>query len=102
SRVLRDAPAAKHREAALAGRSQPSEEPMSPSRLKFTVAASLLAAGLIGGAAPLAHAEKGGCAQPVSSGSDPVATDCLFILRAAVGTTTCTNPCICEPRGTSP
>ena len=30
-------------------------------------------------------AANGDCAQPVSTGSGPTASDCLFILRAAVG-----------------
>ena len=42
------------------------------------------------------------CAQPVSSGAQPVATDCLFILRAAVGSETCSPECICAPTGTLP
>lgn len=42
------------------------------------------------------------CAQPVSSGPAPVATDCLFILRAAVGSETCSPECVCAPTGTAP
>jgi len=42
------------------------------------------------------------CAQPVSSGPEPVATDCLFILQAAVGSQTCSPECICAPSGTLP
>ena len=75
---------------------------MSPKSLKFAAAAGVLAAGLVGGSVPFAHAGVGSCSQPVSSGVDPVATDCLFILRAAVGSTTCSKPCICQPRGISP
>ncbi|MFN2376807.1 MAG: hypothetical protein ABR538_09735, partial [Candidatus Binatia bacterium] len=75
---------------------------MSPKSLKFASVAAILATGLVGGLAPLAHAGAGSCAQPVSAGAGPVATDCLFILRAAVGTTTCTDPCICQPRGSAP
>lgn len=75
---------------------------MSPKSLKIASVAAVLATGLAGGLAPLAHAGAGSCAQPVSAGAGPVATDCLFILRAAVGTTTCTDPCICQPRGVAP
>lgn len=75
---------------------------MSPKSLKLAAAAALLAAGLVGGMTPLAHAGAGSCSQPVTTGTDPLATDCLFILRAAVGTATCTNPCICQPRGIAP
>jgi len=36
------------------------------------------------------------CGQPVSNGSNPVATDCLYILRTAVGLLTCDPTCICN------
>jgi hypothetical protein len=42
-------------------------------------------------------AEQGDCGQPVSDGPQPIASDCLFILRAAVGSETCTPECICNP-----
>ena len=42
------------------------------------------------------------CSQPVSSGPSPVATDCLFILQAAVGSQTCSPECVCAPTGTRP
>jgi hypothetical protein len=42
------------------------------------------------------------CAQPVSGGPMPTATDCLFILNAAVRVTTCSPECICAPSGTLP
>lgn len=42
------------------------------------------------------------CSQPVSAGSAPVATDCLFILQAAVGTQICSSECVCAPTGTLP
>jgi cytochrome c553 len=38
------------------------------------------------------------CAQPVSTGVAPVASDCLFILNAAVGTQSCApDVCVCDP-----
>jgi hypothetical protein len=43
-----------------------------------------------------------GCAQPVSTGAAPVASDCLFILGAAVGSQTCSPACLCAPTGTLP
>jgi hypothetical protein len=49
-----------------------------------------------------ALAANGDCSQPVSSGAAPVATDCLFILNAAVGLQTCSPECICAPTGTLP
>jgi len=42
------------------------------------------------------------CSRPVSRssvGSRPVASDCLFILRAAVGLQGCSPECICRPTG---
>jgi hypothetical protein len=42
------------------------------------------------------------CAQPISTGSGPVASDCLFILGAVVGSQTCSPECICAPSGTLP
>jgi hypothetical protein len=74
---------------------------MNPGKWKV-FAAAVMAAALVAGATPAAHAAAGSCSQPVSIGEAPVATDCLRILRVAVGTQTCgDNPCICRPRGTS-
>jgi hypothetical protein len=42
------------------------------------------------------------CAQPLSSGPMPTASDCLFILNAAVGATACSPECICAPKGSLP
>jgi hypothetical protein len=42
------------------------------------------------------------CARPVSGGALPAASDCLFILRVAVGASTCAEPCVCAPKGTLP
>jgi hypothetical protein len=65
---------------------------------RFTVA-SLLAAGLAATAAGPAQAALGDCSQPQSNGAAPVASDCLFILRTAVGSETCTPECICNTNG---
>ena len=59
-----------------------------------------MVSGLMGSFAP-AHALEGDCGQPKSKGANPVASDCLFILKAAVGSATCDRPCICEVRGGS-
>jgi hypothetical protein len=48
------------------------------------------------------YATQGDCAQPVTNGSSPTASDCLFILRAAVGSETCDPACICAPKGSLP
>jgi hypothetical protein len=40
------------------------------------------------------------CAQPLTTGAAPVASDCLFILNVAVGAQTCTpDACVCDPGG---
>ncbi len=46
-----------------------------------------------------ALAAKGDCSQPSSSGTTPRASDCLFILKTAVGSETCTPECICDVNG---
>ena len=47
----------------------------------------------------LALAANGDCAQPVSNGAGPVASDCLFILNAAVAVQTCSPTCTCDING---
>ena len=42
------------------------------------------------------------CSQPISTGDYPTASDCLYILRASVGSATCTPECICTPSGSNP
>ena len=42
------------------------------------------------------------CSQPLSAGIHPVATDCLYVLRAAVGLTFCDPECVCAPKGSLP
>src|SRR6185503_5248473 len=49
--------------------------------------------------APSAWAAQGDCSQPVSAGAAPSASDCLFILKVAVGAQTCAPACICDPSG---
>jgi hypothetical protein len=49
-----------------------------------------------------ALAVQGDCNQPVSTGSSATATDCLFILQAAVGAQICSPECICAPTGNLP
>ena len=52
-----------------------------------TLSTSCLAALLLTAAAPVTqvHADQGDCAQPATTGAEPKTTDCLFILKAAVG-----------------
>jgi len=42
------------------------------------------------------------CARPLTTGDRPKASDCLFILRTAVGSQVCEPLCICAPTGTLP
>jgi len=49
-----------------------------------------------------ASAEAWHCAQPLSTGAQPTASDCLFILKAAVGTEVCQPECACVPSGALP
>jgi hypothetical protein len=52
---------------------------------------------------PAAHAQQlPRCAQPASTGEKPIASDCLFILRSAVGLQTCSPECVCAPKGSLP
>src|SRR4029079_6362851 len=46
------------------------------------------------------EAAQGDCGQPVGSGAQPIASDCLFILRAAVGSETCRPDCVCDTNDT--
>jgi hypothetical protein len=64
------------------------------------VHALLLAAVFLAGNPITVRAQD--CAQPVSTGAAPVASDCLFILGAAVGSQTCSPECVCAPTGTLP
>jgi len=47
-----------------------------------------------------AIAANGDCAQPVSSGSGPNASDCSFVLKASVGSMAC-DECVCDVNGSS-
>jgi uncharacterized repeat protein (TIGR01451 family) len=47
----------------------------------------------------VAFAAQGDCGQPLSTGAAPTASDCLFILRSAVGSQTCEPICICDTNG---
>ena len=57
--------------------------------------ALILAAGAVLASAR-ADASLGDCGQPVTNGSNPTATDCLYILKAAVGAQVCTPECVCD------
>jgi len=63
----------------------------------LTAILSVLVFGALAGAA---QAQQ--CAQPVTSGANPTASDCLFILRTAVHSETCAPECVCAPKGTLP
>jgi hypothetical protein len=67
---------------------------------RWTVVAALVATSMLGTAQ--AFAAQGDCSQPLSNGTAPTATDCLWILNAAVLLQTCTPQCICAPSGELP
>ncbi len=74
---------------------------MNTVALRSFVASSVVAVWL--SVAGTASAGLGDCAQPLSTGPSPLATDCLFILRVVVGLLTCpSDPCVCAPKGTLP
>jgi uncharacterized repeat protein (TIGR01451 family) len=50
------------------------------------------------GAGPC-RAANGDCSQPLSTGAAPTASDCLFILRTAVGSQVCDPACVCDTNG---
>lgn len=63
--------------------------------LLATLAAAVFLAPAVG------HAALGDCGQPLTEGAKPTASDCLFILQAAVGSHACSpKPCICNTGGT--
>ncbi len=66
-------------------------------RVSFVAVLGLLAVML-----PVSQAQAqggiGSCSQPVSTGTKPVATDCLFLLQAAVGAVECAD-CVCDSDG---
>jgi hypothetical protein len=70
---------------------------MGRGRVFWTLFSACVVAGLF--VAQPGLAAQGDCSQPVSSGDGPLATDCLFILRAAVGSEVCATPCVCDPSG---
>ncbi len=51
--------------------------------------------------AAAAGAGQGHCGRPVGAGEQPTSTDCLFILRAAVGSEDCRPSCICDTNGSA-
>jgi len=77
---------------------------MDGLRIAASTTAASLASLLLMAATPVtsAHAANGDCSQPVSMGEGPTASDCLAILRTAVGSLSCDPECICAPKGTLP
>ncbi|MFN2376885.1 MAG: hypothetical protein ABR538_10130 [Candidatus Binatia bacterium] len=61
---------------------------------RFLAAAAFLAV-LVPDARP-ALADLGDCGQPLTTGATPTASDCLFILRAGVGSSICDPQCVCD------
>ena len=73
---------------------------LSPPSTSLSIA-GLAVVALIG-ISGVAGAAQGDCAQPLSVGSGPAASDCLFILRASVGVQACDPECVCLPSGSPP
>jgi hypothetical protein len=70
-----------------------------PVRSRGRLAEWLIGLTIVGASSTSAIAAAGDCGQPVSSGAKPVASDCLFILRTAVGSQTCDPACTCDVNG---
>jgi len=70
----------------------------SIARIIRSLAAAVVASWLAATAAPAAQCD---CAQPITGGAAPSATDCLKILNVAVGIGDCSpcDPCVCRPNG---
>jgi hypothetical protein len=75
---------------------------MPKLRSLLTLTATLVFALLVTAAPAGATPVEAICSQPSSNGNSPVASDCLFILKVAVGLETCSPECICAPKGTLP
>jgi cysteine-rich repeat protein len=69
--------------------------PMPSSVFRSSLAALTITAALMMAPA-VASAAKGDCGQPQTDGANPTATDCLYILKTAVGAVTCTPTCVCD------
>lgn len=66
------------------------------SRLALAISLAVILVGTAGLGTSLAA--KGDCGQPLSTGSTPIASDCFFVLKAAVGANVCA-PCVCDING---
>lgn len=66
-----------------------------PTRIRSGPA--LLIAGLLMLAPAAARGANGDCGQPVTSGAKPSASDCLYVLKSAVGAVEC--DCVCDTNG---
>ena len=75
--------------------------PELPARrtARLMVAAMLVASCYLLPAAPSAHAGRGDCGQPQSTGQSPTATDSLITLQAAVGLVDC-DLAVCDVNAT--
>ena len=78
---------------------------MTTTSMRFAPARCVRALGIISfvlAMPTVVLAARGDCAQPSTNGAAPTATDCLYILKAAVGSVTCSPACICAPKGSLP
>lgn len=67
---------------------------------RILVAATVVVA--VASGSTIALAANGDCSQPASNSAGPATSDCLYILKVAVGTLSCSPTCICAPKGTLP
>lgn len=67
---------------------------------RFMSKIALVSAALVAiiGVAAQSQAAGGACGRPVSNGQTPVASDALYVLRSAVGSTPCAA-CVCDTDG---
>ncbi len=72
---------------------------MYKGRSLFAFASMLMLVGALTTPPRAAFALLNDCSQPLSVGNAPVASDCLFILKAATGSLSCTTPCVCNTNG---
>ena len=66
---------------------------------RLFVTSALLAA-LVAGVPASSPAAKGDCSQPATDGTVPKASDCIYILRAAIGLLSC-EECVCDANGSA-
>jgi hypothetical protein len=97
-----ECPAALRFTSLVVGTARPASQRASLVFLRRLIIGLLIAtAGSLLAPAPAA-ALRGECGQPVTTGKVPRASDCLFILKNAVGAVDCLPACVCATKGRLP